>query len=392
MVAIVGMGGIGKTTLARYVFNNASVEKHFELKGWVFVSSTQFDVARATKAILDELKVDTGEVAQLGLNGLQTKLKDKLVEEEKKKFLLVLDDVWFTSYDDWDCLRSPFILAAASESKVIVTTRHEAVASVMFAVERFTLDGLSDADCLSVFRQHAFENDPSTSYPDMAPFRPKILKICKGLTLAARVLDDSLRGKQPIHWEATLNSDLCGLPEAEDGILSSLWLSYLHLLGHLKWCFSYCSVLPKNYEFEEEELVLLWMAEGLIGYQTGVDMEDLGRQYFHDLLSRLLFRYASDHESRFVMHDHIHYLARFVAGKSYVNIEDGLKVDSSFENVRHLSYDASLCSGNLISQKCENMKSLRAVLQFAVLWEVWFYLAEPISQIKISTGTLFAFL
>lgn len=259
----------------------------------------------------------------------------------------------------------PFFLAAAPGSKVIVTTRHEAVASVMCAVERFTLEGLSDGDCLSVFRQHAFENDPSTSYPDVEPFRPKILKICKGLPLAARVLGASLRDKQPNHWEATLNSDLWGLLEAEDGILSSLWLSYLHLPSHLKRCFSYCSVLPKNYEFEEEELVLLWMAEGLIGYQTGVDMEDLGRQYFRELLSRSLFQYASDHESRFVMHDHIHYLATFVAGKSYVNLEDGLKVDSSFENVRHLSYDASLCSGNLISQKCENMKSLRAVLQFA---------------------------
>ncbi|KAG2708516.1 hypothetical protein I3760_05G197200 [Carya illinoinensis] len=119
-------------------------------------------------------------------------------------------------------------------------------------------------------------------------------------------------------------------------------LSYYHLPSHLKRCFAYCSILPKDYEFEEKEVVLLWMAEGLIQpQQKEKEMEDLGSKYFRDLLARSFFQQSNNKKSRFVMHDLINDLAKSVAGNTCFRMEDkveGSKQGSIFKKARHLSY------------------------------------------------------
>ena len=113
-VAIVGMGGLGKTTLAQLVYNDSEVKEWFSFKGWVCVSE-EFDIFRVTKTILEQVTSSTTDIKDL--NGLQLKLMETLTG---KKFLIVLDDVWNDNYFDWDKLLTPFKVGLRG-SKIILS-------------------------------------------------------------------------------------------------------------------------------------------------------------------------------------------------------------------------------------------------------------------------------
>ncbi|KAL7234443.1 hypothetical protein ACSBR1_017949 [Camellia fascicularis] len=337
VIPIVGMGGLGKTTLAQMVYNDEVVNKNFDLKAWVCVSD-EFDVLRISKVVLESITSKSCEFKEL--NQVQVELKKNLVG---KKILIVLDDVWDKKYNDWNVLKSPFNDGALG-SKIIVTTRDRDVASIMGTVQNHLLQHLSDDDCWSVFEQHAFGNRSLDANPNLVFIGRKIVEKCKGLPLAARTLGGLLRCKErDDEWEIVLNSKIWDLTEQGNEIPPALRLSYHHLPSHLKRCFAYCSILPKDYEFEEEGLVFLWMAEGLLQQQNGKKrMEDLGVEYFRELQSRSFFQPSSGGESsKFVMHDLINDLSQSVAGYTCFRLEDKLKDQEQckkLKSARHSSF------------------------------------------------------
>ncbi|KAL7188019.1 hypothetical protein ACSBR1_037959 [Camellia fascicularis] len=143
---IIGIGGLGKTTLAQMVFNDARVERHFEPKIWVYVSQ-DFDVKTMIKAVI---RSASGEVSQdLDLGSLQRTLQDKL---NGKRYLIVLDDVWNDDQEKWVNLK--YLLACGSKgASIVVTTRLETVASIVGTIPSHHLSFLSDEDCWMLFRQ-----------------------------------------------------------------------------------------------------------------------------------------------------------------------------------------------------------------------------------------------
>ncbi|XP_034701530.1 putative disease resistance RPP13-like protein 1 [Vitis riparia] len=335
VIALVGMGGIGKTTLAQLVYNDRRVVECFDLKAWVCVSD-EFDLVRITKTILKA--IDSGASEKYSddsdLNLLQLKVKERL---SKKKFLLVLDDVWNENYTNWHMLQTPFTVGL-NGSKIIVTTRSDKVASVMRSVHIHHLGQLSFEDCWSLFAKHAFENGDSSLRPELEEIGKGIVKKCKGLPLAAKTLGGALYSELQVkEWEFVLNSETWDLPN--DEILPALRLSYSFLPSHLKRCFAYCSIFPKDYKFEKENLILLWMAEGFLQqFESKKTMEEVGDGYFYDLLSRSFFqKFNSQRKSYFVMHDLINDLAQLVFGKFCVQLKDG-KMNEILEKLRHLSY------------------------------------------------------
>ncbi|XP_058181310.1 putative disease resistance RPP13-like protein 1 [Rhododendron vialii] len=360
VVPIVGMGGVGKTTLAQMVYNDEIVDKHFEMKAWVCVSEV-FDIVGVTKAILEFVTKRPCEFKALAQ--VQDVLKKELAG---KKFLIVLDDVWNKNHGDWSSLKSPFNDGAPG-SKVIVTTRNSDVAFIMAGPNKYhSLKELSEDECWSVFAQHAFEGRTMDANPNLVSIGQKITKKCKGLPLAARTLGGLLRCKlTEDEWEGVLNSKIWELSEERSHILPTLRLSYYHLPSHLKKCFAYCSILPKDYEFEKEELVYLWMAEGLIAKQTGQrEMEDLGCEYFQELVSRSFFQPSRSSEL-FVMHDLINDLAQFFARKTCFRLEDKLKEsdkDESINKARHSSYTRGLRDGIKKFEAFHKAKNLRTFL------------------------------
>ncbi|MFQ6646705.1 hypothetical protein Gotur_019982 [Gossypium turneri] len=330
VIPIVGMGGIGKTTLAQLVYNDASIQNHFNLKAWVCVSD-DFDVMRITKEILQSLTSKPCD--DNDLNRVQEKLKKVLSE---KKFLIVLDDVWNENYHVWTILQSPF-LTRTRGSKIIVTTRNHGVSSTMGAFHAHSLGVLSDDDCMTLFAQHALGARDFGRHPSLKEVAEKIVTKCNGLPLAAKTLGGLLRTNVDLDaWEDILQSDIWKLSEHQSGIIPALQLSYHHLPPHLKRCFAYCSILPKDYEFGEEEIILLWRAQGLL--QEAQDkqcIDDLGRKYFRDLVSRSLLQMSIRDNSRYVMHDLINDLAQSIAGEVCFRMEGNQKVS---KHARHLSY------------------------------------------------------
>ncbi|XWS52527.1 hypothetical protein CRYUN_Cryun11dG0078400 [Craigia yunnanensis] len=333
VVPIVGMGGIGKTTLAQVVYNDSKVKELFDLKIWVSVSEN-FDVFRVTKAILEAISSLSCEVGELNL--LQVKLAECLMD---KIFLLVLDDVWNENYVHWEALKRP-LTHGAQGSKIIVTTRNESVASIMRTVPTYHLKQLADEQCWLLFANHAFGNtNSSVQVLNLETIGKEIVKKCHGLPLAAKAVGGLLRSKGDVtEWRNVLENNMWDLSNDEDNIVPALLLSYHYLPSHLKRCFAYCAIFPKDYDFEIENLVLLWMAEGLLPQpRRNKRPEELGVEYFNNLLSRSFFQQSRGNGKHFVMHQLIHDLAKFVSKGFCLSLEVN-DSDEIQKTIRHFSY------------------------------------------------------
>ncbi|CAI0461775.1 unnamed protein product [Linum tenue] len=330
------MGGVGKTTLAQLVYNDRRVEDCFNVKAWVCVSQEP-SISKITKDILEEV---TGGTFDGNFNQLQLELKGRL---KGKKFLIVLDDVWNDKYADWDVLRRP-LMTGVPGSVVLVTTRNESVASIMQTVPIYNLKGLSCDDSWFLFVRHASRGGSATLHPNLEPVGKEIVGKCRGLPLAAKTLGGLMRSKKDaVDWERICKSNLWDL--SNDEILPALYLSYHYLPSHLKRCFAYCAIFPKDYDFEKDELVYLWMAEGFIEQQSRGNklMEELGDEYFNDLVSRSFFQRSSVDPTGYVMHDLINDLAKYVSSEFCFRLdcEDSCKING---RIRHLSYAITECN------------------------------------------------
>ncbi|XP_048330401.2 putative disease resistance RPP13-like protein 1 isoform X2 [Ziziphus jujuba] len=332
VIPIVGMGGIGKTTLAQLVYQEIDdkvMEKPFENKAWITVSE-ESDVFRLTKKIYEAVTNSANSTFKETFQ-LQLKLKELL---DSKKFLLVLDDVWNVDYRRWCDLRSSFE-SLAHGSKIIVTTRNTKVASDLGTVPKHDLQILSVEDCWKLFKKHAFDNvDPSANL-DLEVIGRQIVQKCNGLPLAVKSLGSLLHSVQDLKdWENVLKNDIWDLPECD--ILPALWLSYNYLPSHLKRCFAYCSIFPKDYVIEKKKLILLWMAQDLLQPHKRKIPEEVGKEYFDHLVSRSFFNYNGNGEFT-TMHDLVNDLAMFVSGKCCLRLEDN-NSDVPIKETRHFSY------------------------------------------------------
>ncbi|KAL5994670.1 hypothetical protein ACLOJK_024723 [Asimina triloba] len=334
VITVVGMAGLGKTALAQLVYNDTRVEGHFHLRIWVCVSD-DFDVQRLTKAILNSASGKKCDFEDVDM--LQRRLREKL---SGRKFLLVLDDVWDENPNNWERLMS-YLRAGATGSKVIVTTRSERVASIMGTLPPHYLGGLSDEDCWLLFKQRAFGRGREEN-PNLVVLGKEIVKKCGGIPLAAKALGSLMRfKKEERQWEFIKENEIWNLPEEENDILPALRLSYYQLPSQLKQCFAYCSIFPKDSLIKTKELIRLWIAEGFIQPTQGSEpVEDIGRDYFNNLLWRSFFQEpVKDDDENVVsckMHDLMHDLAASVSGDSCVIVKKG-NLNSIPNGCRHLS-------------------------------------------------------
>jgi hypothetical protein len=208
----------------------------------------------------------------------------------------------------------------------------------------------------------------------------ELARRCKGSPLAVKAFGGILHNKVGRDiWEKLLKKNIWEIHE----VFSSLMLSYNHLPLHLKRCFEYCSILPKDYAFTEEELVLLWMAEGLIqpGEETQ-QMEDLGFKDFRNLLSRSFFQQSFKDESRFLMNDLFNDLAEWVAGDICFKMEGRVGVNNerkSSRKVRHLSYLGGQYDGIQKFEVLNDSIYLRTFLPLMVPYLVGCYLTSKFS-------------
>ncbi|AES69324.1 putative P-loop containing nucleoside triphosphate hydrolase, leucine-rich repeat domain, L [Medicago truncatula] len=359
VISIVGLGGMGKTTLARLVYNDHKIEKQFELKAWVHVSES-FDVVGLTKTILRSFHSSSdGE----DLDPLKCQLQQILTG---KKFLLVLDDIWNGNEEFWEQLLLPFN-HGSSGSKIIVTTRDKHVALVMKSEQQLHLKQLEEKDCWSLFVKHAFQGKNVFEYPNLESIGKKIVEKCGGLPLAVKTLGNLLQRKfSQGEWSNILETDMWHLSKGDDEINPVLRLSYHNLPSNLKRCFAYCSIFPKGYEFEKDELIKLWMAEGLLKCcKRDKSEEELGNEFFDDLESISFFQQSINplySRTILVMHDLVNDLAKSESREFCLQIE-GDRLQDISERTRHIWCGSlDLKDGARILRHIYKIKGLRGLL------------------------------
>ncbi|KAK7278918.1 hypothetical protein RJT34_23957 [Clitoria ternatea] len=171
VVPIVGIGGLGKTTLAKLIFNDESIDKSFSLKIWVCVSE-DFELRNLLVKILSSALNSTQEMYKnLEMQQLKNHLRNTLAGQ---KFLLVLDDVWNEDRAKWIELKN-LIKVNGNGSKVVVTTRSHSIASMMGTESPYVLQGLSRDDSLSLFVKWAFKEGEEKRYPQLVEIAKEII-------------------------------------------------------------------------------------------------------------------------------------------------------------------------------------------------------------------------
>ncbi|XP_078158800.1 uncharacterized protein LOC144554349 [Carex rostrata] len=308
VLPIVGMGGFGKTTLAQLVFNDSRIHGLFNRRCWVCVSD-DFDLVRLTKAIIDSLSEKPCEFSEL--SKLQDVLKEKI---SGHGLFLVLDDVWNEQRNLWECFRVGFL--GAKFVRILMTTRNTSVAKIMQTTSPFQLSSLPEENCWSLFKHFAFGSRETSENANLHEIGRGIVKKCKGSPLAIKALGGILRYEMNEEkWREILESDMSEIDETGE-VMPALRLSYQKLPQHLKPCFLYLSMFPKDTKLVKDKVVRLWMAQGYINGNTRNlrTLEEIGSEYFDELQGRSL---VDGGPSFYILHDLIHDLARSVSQEAY---------------------------------------------------------------------------
>ena len=306
VLAIQGTGGIGKTTLARKLFNHENIKNRFgESRIWVHVGP-YFDPTVLFMKILAAFTSDRVETRRDILERLQQAFIGKT-------YLLVLDDVWNHDVSRWeDFLHSLAGVISTKGNNIIITTKSTRAVEIMMPNHIYQVNGLSDEECWSIIRTITYGNLYVPSGLEI--IGREYARICKGLPLAANIVGGVFRGASEDYWMSMLEYH----QDQEETILDLLRWSFRDLYSSLKTCSAYCSIFPRGCKIVKQELIELWMAEGFLQPEKGDDMESVGDMFSNVLLHKSLLEVVERNENgeveSFVMHDLMHDLLSSISG------------------------------------------------------------------------------
>ncbi|CAJ2634549.1 unnamed protein product [Trifolium pratense] len=334
---IVGLGGVGKTTLAQLVYNDQRVSTtNFHTKIWVCVSEA-FSVKRILCSIIESIKNEKCDAFDLDV--IQRKVQELL---QGKRYLLVLDDVWNKneelefglSQEKWNQLKS--VLSNGSKgSSCLVSTRDEVVASIMGTCQAHHLSGLSENECWLLLKQYVFGDDIEEQV-ELVEIGKDIAKKCGGLPLAAQALGGLMRSRSgEKEWLEIKESRLWD-SSSDNYILPDLRLSYSYLTPTLKQCFTFCAIFPKDTEIMKEELIHLWMAHGFISSRKNLEVEDVGSIIWNELCKKSFFQDIKMAEYSGDISFKMHNLAQSIMGQECLYLEYA-NMTSLSKSTHHIS-------------------------------------------------------
>ncbi|XP_028771725.1 probable disease resistance protein At1g61190 [Neltuma alba] len=274
VIGLYGTGGVGKTTLLKKISNELGKRKPDFLVIWVVVSKE-----RNLDAIMDTIRksIGIGDVAWSSCNSREEKSSKILQALERKKFVLLLDDVWERL--DLNLVGVPHPTDSNSESKVLLTTRLKDVCAKMQAPEPLKVDFLNEKEALELF--HIKVTEETLNYdPRIRDLAKEMAAECKGLPLALIVVGIAMAGVEDVNvWECSKNK-LTSSPwtntDFETKIFSILKLSYDQLPDDThRNCFLYCALYPEDYEIRVTDIIDKWIGEGFICRDMTKSIQDI---------------------------------------------------------------------------------------------------------------------
>lgn len=307
---IVGMGGSGKTTLARKIYNHPYVKKCFlNSMAWVSISQ-EWDTSHVLTQILRKVG---------GLNSNVDDVTDELHNILKEKpYLVVLDDVWRR-----EALEQilPALQQGSSNtgSKIIITTRNRSIIQSQRRQENLHIHEprpLSEEEGWELLSNLTLSNRRNCRAESFARVGKEMLKKCGGLPLAIVALAGILNTRESIgEWQQVneaVRSRVMEGTQAETctSVHDLLALSYEDLPYRLKPCFLYLCVFPEGHQFPAGMLTRMWIAEGLIAAHGDMSVEDVAEQYLEELSHRFMIQVVHTNFKGAIKAFHLHELLR----------------------------------------------------------------------------------
>ncbi|MCH79679.1 NBS-containing resistance-like protein [Trifolium medium] len=290
LVVVVGMGGLGKTTLAKHVFDDPLVKRHFDCRSFITVSQS-YTMTELLTDMIKKFCKDSNEPIPQDLQEMdgQTLITQVRQYLESKRYLVLFDDVWNENFSD-DIQHA--LISNNKGSKIIVTTRMMHVAEYFkksFHVVVHELQPLPPNKAHELFCNKVFRGQCPSELEEMSN---EIVHKCGGLPVAIVAIGGLLSTKpktmfewrkltQNLRMELERNVHLTGLAK----ILS---ISYNDLPYHLKACMLYFGIYPEGYTINSKRLTRQWMAEGFVRYEMNRNLEEVAEEYLTELIHRSL--------------------------------------------------------------------------------------------------------
>jgi len=375
VVSIIGMGGLGKTTLARKIYRNNRVNELFPSRAWGYVSNdyrprelflSLLKCLLSTPEYNDLFKKTTDGDGELS----EEELKKKVAEVLKgKKYLVVLDDIWETLV--WDKVKGCFP-DDKTGSRILITSRDKEVAHYIGTTSPYYLPFLNKDESWELFSKKVFRGEECPS--NLEPLGRSIVESCGGLPLAIVVLAGVVARKEKSEREWKRMKEVSWhLTQDKTQVMHILKLSYDSLPPRLKPCFLYFGIYPEDYEISARQLIQLWTAEGFIHSQeTGAskaELEDIGDYYLDELVDRSLVQVATRRSDDGVKTCRIHDLFRDLCitesrCNKFLDVCTEVNIDAlSLNNPRRLSLQCKV--GSNICTKKFNQSYTRSLFFFS---------------------------
>ncbi|XP_022841565.1 putative late blight resistance protein homolog R1A-3 [Olea europaea var. sylvestris] len=319
-ISISGMPGLGKTTLAKKLYDDPSIVQHFDKRAWCVVSQN-YQIRNILIDILTSMDVVNEEARMVEDEGTLGEALHKCLLTSGR-FILFIDDMW--NVEAWnkiqtyipDCRKGNRILFTARDEDFASKASYSSKASLM---ENNALKRLTDEGCWDLLQRKVFQQN---SCPKNLIFAGKEIAIkCDGLPLAVVVIAAVLANmeKESKLWEDVAKRISSQITEESNKYMNILELSYKYLPMHLKPCFLYFGTFEEDREIAVRKLISLWIAEGFIGKEEKEIMETEAQKYLEHLINRSLIQVVRRRSNGRVktcrIHDLLHDMCLRIAKK-----------------------------------------------------------------------------